>query len=118
MVKLNWARSDGKLKADFAAWLKENRPDDRQPYHKSTDSDSRRTTEKDLLKALGAHRLLRHFKGDWNVAADFSAQFCTDKKGNPKPLYVEQSEWRDAEEKAVTALRQFYQSTFTPKVFG
>jgi hypothetical protein len=118
VVKLNWARSDRKLKADFAAWLKENRPDDRQPYHKSKNSDSRRTTERDLLKALGAYRLLRHFNADWNAAANFSAQFCTDKRGNPKPLYVEQCEWHDAENKAAKALTDFHIHVFTSKVFG
>jgi hypothetical protein len=113
MVSLSWARSDRKLRADFARWLKENRPDDRQPYHRSEDSDSRRTTERDLLKALGAFRLLRHFKGGWEAAANFSQLFCTDKRGNPKPLYVEQSEWRDAEKRARDALSQF-----SKKVFG
>lgn len=117
MVCLSWARSDRKLKADFAEWLKENRPDDRQPYHRSKDSDSRRTTERDLLKVLGAFRLLRHFKGDWKAAADYSEPFCRDKRGNPKPLYVEQSEWRDAEKKAVQALLEFHKKVFSRKVF-
>jgi hypothetical protein len=118
MVSLSWARSDRKLKADFAEWLKKNRPDDRQPYHRSKDSDSRRTTERDLLKALGALRLLRHFKGDWKAAADYSEPFCRDKRGNPKPLYVEQSEWRDAEKRAREALSEFHSKVFTRKVFG
>jgi hypothetical protein len=112
-VKINWARSDRKLKSDFAEWLKENRPDDRQAYHKSKVSDSRRTTERDSLKSLGAWRLLRHFNGDWKKAADYSERFCTDKRGNLKPLYVEQSEWRDAEKRAKDAL-----SEFSKKVFG
>ena len=34
MVSINWARSDRKMKADFAKWLKENRPDDRQAFHR------------------------------------------------------------------------------------
>lgn len=112
LVKFSWARSDRKLRSDFAEWLKENRPDDRQAYHKSKESDSRRTTHRDLLKSLGALRLLRHFK-DWNAAAEYSERFCRDRRGNPKPLYVEQSEWRDAEKRAREAL-----SHFSQKVFG
>lgn len=112
MVSLSWARSDRKLKADFAEWLKENRPDDRQPYHTSKESDSRGTTRRDSLKAVGALRLLRHFKGDWGAAADYSALFCTDKRGNPKPLYVEQSEWGDAKKRAEKALQEFHHQVF------
>ena len=112
LVSFSWARSDRKLKADFVNWLKENRPDDRQPYHKSREDDSRRTTERDLLKALGAMRLLRHFKGNWNKAAEYSENFCVDKRGNPKPLYVEQSEWRDAKKRATEALSEFYRKVF------
>lgn len=118
MVTFSWARSDRKLKADFAEWLKENRPDDRSPYHKTQDSDSRRTTERDLLKALGALRLLRYFKGDWKAAARYSEQFCKDKRGNSKPLYVEQSEWRDAEKRAKRALSEFHRRVFSREVFG
>ncbi len=113
LVSFSWARSDRKLKADFSECLKENRPDHRKAYHKSKDSDSRRTTHRDLLKSLGALRLLRHFKGDWEAAADYSALLCKDKRGNPKPLYVEQSEWREAGKRAKEAL-----SNFSKKVFG
>ena len=112
LVEINWARSDRKLKADFAEWLKENRPDDRQAFHKSKESSSRRTTHRDLLKSLGAWRLLRHFKRDWNSAAEYSELFCKDKRGNPKPLYVEQSEWRDAENRANKALSEFFKKVF------
>lgn len=118
LVKIAWARSDRKLKGDFARWLKDNRPPDRQPYHSSKESDSRRTTERDLLKALGALRLLCHFKGNWNAAADYSALFCTDKRGEPKALYVEQSEWLDAEKRAGEALSEFHRKLFSRKVFG
>jgi hypothetical protein len=108
LIRVNWARSDRKLKADFAAWLKANRPDDRKAFHATKGSDSRRTNHRDLLKFLGADRLLRHFKGDWLKAADFSASYCKDKKGQPKSLYVEQSEWADAQQKAKQALREFH----------
>jgi len=118
MVSHSWARSDRRLKADHAQWLKDNRPDDRQPYHRSKDGDSRRTTERDLLKALGAFRLLRHFPGDWRAAAEYSEANCMDKRGNPKPLYVEQSEWRDAEKRAREALSEFHRRVFTMRVFG
>jgi hypothetical protein len=112
LVKLNWARSDRKLKADFAEWLKENRPHDRQPFHKMREDDSRRTTERELLKALGALRLLRHFRGDWRAAADYTSGYCKDKRGNFKPLYAEQSEWHDAEKRAQKALGEFQQKVF------
>jgi hypothetical protein len=117
LFRFSWSRSDRKLRADFAEWLKENRPDDLQPYHKSNQSDSRRTTERDLLKALGATRLLRHFNGDWQAAADYSSLFCRDKRGNPKPLYVEQSEWRDTKNRAEKALKDFHMKAFSRKVF-
>jgi hypothetical protein len=112
LFHFSWARSDRKLKADFAKWLKENRPADRPAYHVSQKSDSRRTTKRDLLKGLGAYRLLRHFNGDWNAAADYSARFLKDKRGNPKALYVEQSEWRDAEKRALQALTEFFKKVF------
>jgi hypothetical protein len=112
LVKLNWARSDRKLKADFAEWLKENRPDDRQPFHELREDDSRRTTERELLKALGALRLLRHFQGDWGAAAGYSGSFCKDKQGKAKPLYAEQSEWRDAEKRVQKALGEFQKKVF------
>jgi hypothetical protein len=118
VLSWHWARSNRNLKADFAKLLKEIRPDDRQPYHKSKDSDSRRTTKRELLKALGAFRLLRHFKDDWNAAAKYSEAFCRDKSGNPKPLYVEPSEWRDAQKRAQDALNEFHTKTFSIKVFG
>ena len=107
LVRVHWARSDRNLKADFAHWLKENRPDDRQSFHASKHSDSRRTTFRDLLKALGAARLLRHFKQNWKNASDFSALFCKDGHSNPKSLYEEQTEWRRAAVRAEQAIQDF-----------
>jgi hypothetical protein len=118
LVSFSWARSDRKLKDDFAEWLKKNRPDDRQPFHKSNTSTSRRTTESDILKALGAFRLLRHFRGDWLAAAEYSQKFFKDKKGQPKPLYVEQSEWADADKRAREHLQVFEKRAFEKKGFG
>lgn len=105
LIRVNWARSDRKLKADFAAWLKANRPDDRKAFHAGKSTDSRRTNFRDLLKFLGAYRLLRHFKGDWRKAAEFSASYT-------KALYAEQSEWTDAQQKAKQALRDFHSKVF------
>ena len=107
LFQINWARSDRRLKDDFAKWLKENRPDDRQALYNAEASASRRTSHRDLLKALGAFRLLRHFAGDWQQAAGFSVLFRRNGKGIPSPLYAEQSEWRDAEKRAKQALEQF-----------
>ena len=53
-------------------------------------------TDADLLKALGAYRLLAHFEGKWKEAADWSQKNRRDNE----PLYSDQPEWIKARKKA------------------
>jgi len=59
-------------------------------------------TEADLLKALGAFRLLRHFEGDWEKAAEWSAN----SNDEETPLYSGQSEWIKARKKVEKFMNQ------------
>ena len=96
-----WARSDNKLLRDFAEWLKNNRPKDQPGFQLSPHGASRRTTPKDLLKALSAFRLIRHFKGRIQAAKDYyhliTGTF----------LYKDDSAWTTAKEKAEREIRRF-----------
>jgi hypothetical protein len=89
-----WARSDSKLKGDFGQWLNDNRPPDQPGFQKSAHGGSRTTTPRDLLKALGALRLMRAYKRDVDRACDYTRKVLR------KPLYKEQPEWIKAANKA------------------
>ncbi len=101
MVRVNWSRSNRKLKADFAEWLKDNRPDDRQDLSISNPKFSRGTTHREKLKALGAARVLAFFNGKAAKALKFA------EKPENHMLPVEHSSWNKAEKKAVRFLREF-----------
>jgi hypothetical protein len=97
-----WARSNRKLKKDFEDWLNDNRPPDKPGFQKSAHGGSRTTTPRDLLKALGALRLMKAFKR--NV---MNARCHTLDTPLSKPLYKEQAAWIDAAKKAEEHLRVF-----------
>jgi len=96
-----WARSDSKLTRDFVEWLKENRPKDQPGFQVSAHGGSRRTTPRDLLKALAAFRLIRHFKGDVQAARDHYHEVIG------TFLYKDDSAWSKAEKKALQEIRHF-----------
>lgn len=106
VFSVDWNRSNTALKQDFGNWLNDTRPKDQVDFHSSPESDSRRTTHRELLKALGVWRLLRDFNGDVDAAADFT------QNETGKSLYAEESEWRKAKKKAEIELATFQ------KVFG
>ena len=106
VFSLYWARSDKKLLEDFKQWLEENRPAAQPPFHKTRESTSRKTSYKDLLKVLGALRLLRAFKSDWDAAASHTVKICG------RSLYAEQKGWLDAEVKAHKEIRDFQTRMF------
>ena len=107
MVTFSWARSDSKLKKDFAAWLKANRPNDRRAFQSSGASDTRRSSERERLKYLGARRLLDHLNQDWDRAIEHTESRLVDKLGIPKGLFGEQSEWIRAKSKCNRAMKEF-----------
>jgi len=97
-----WARSDRKLTRDFAKWLKESRPKDQPGFQVSRHGGSRRTTPRDLLKALAALRLVRAFKGDVTTA-----RFHTLETPLDKPLYKDQAAWIKATNRAKREIEIF-----------
>lgn len=107
LVTFSWARSDRKMKKDFTAWLKANRPKDRKDFQSSGAADSRRTSEREKLKYLGALRLLDHFHKDWNRASEYTESRLVDKHGNPKGLFGEQSDWNRAKLKYKGSMEEF-----------
>jgi hypothetical protein len=100
-----WARSTSKLKKDFEQWLKNNRPKDQPGFQKSAQGGSRHTTPGDLLKALGALRLMRAFRGN-----AMKARCHTLDSPLSKPLYKEQTAWINAARKAEEHLVIFQRS--------
>ena len=101
VFSLCWPRSDRMLLKDFKNWLEENRPKDQPPFERTGAAPSRKTSHKDLLKALGAVRLLRAFDGNFQEARFHSLDAAD------KPLYKDQSAWRKAMRKAEDEIECF-----------
>jgi hypothetical protein len=101
VVSWCWPRSDRKLLQDFKKWLEENRPPDQPPLHKTGESPTRKTSHKDLLKALGALRLLRAFKNNFRKAYDHAWEVLD------KPLYKDQAAWIKAKNRAEQEIETF-----------
>jgi hypothetical protein len=106
VVSWCWPRSDRKLLQDFKKWLEENRPPDQPPLHKTGQSPTRKTSHKDLLKALGALRLIRAFKNDFSEAR-YHAWEVLD-----KPLYKDQAAWIKAKNRAEREIETFQSTMF------
>jgi hypothetical protein len=101
VVSWCWPRSDRKLLQDFKKWLEENRPPDQPPLHKTGESTTRKTSHKDLLKALGALRLTRAFKNNFSEAR-YHAWEVLD-----RPLYKDQAAWIKAKNRAGQEIEAF-----------
>jgi hypothetical protein len=101
VVSWCWPRSDRKLLQDFKKWLEENRPTDQPPFHKTSESTSRKTSHRDLLKALGALRLTRAFKNDFGKACNHAWAVLD------KPLYKDQAAWIKATNRAKQQIETF-----------
>jgi hypothetical protein len=89
-----WARSNSKLKEDFGQWLEDKRPKNQPGFQKSAHGGSRTTTPRDLLKALGALRLMTAYERHVERARDHSWKVLG------KPLYKDQAAWIKAAKKA------------------
>jgi hypothetical protein len=101
VFSFNWPRSNRMLLQDFKRWLEENRPEDQPSYESTSSGSSRKTSHKDLLKALAALRLLRSFKDNFEEAR-FHSMDAAD-----RPLYSDQSAWRKAVVKAEQEIEHF-----------
>ena len=97
---IDWGKTNTALRNEFMQWLRQNRPLDISPQEKRGTS-----TTRDVLKALGAMRLLRGLT--WKQAADYTGKFHADKQGEQKPLYVEPSEWNNARQRAEKTIAEF-----------
>ena len=89
-VEIDFSASKEAIKESFERWL--------GSVHKNSEIvvESRGgVTDADLLKALGAYRLVKQL-GHWTEAAEWSANNSSDNK----PLYENQSEWIKARKKA------------------
>lgn len=109
----SWARGDPKLLEDYARWLRDNRPPDKQDYNKTHPEESRKASYREKLKFLGALRLLEHFDKDCSLiaweAAKAYAESCLKQHGDPadrpdrsgyKAVYQDQSSWTRKAEQA------------------
>jgi len=97
VFKIDWGKSNAQLRREFEAWLQYWRAlTQAKPIEKRG-----RTSPRDLLKKLGAYRLLKEMP--WDKASDLTAEILS--KG--EPLYSEQSAWLRAEREAKIAIKTF-----------
>jgi len=97
VFKIDWAKTNAQLGREFEAWLQHWRT-----LTKAKAIERRgRTSPGDLLKKLGAYRLLKEMP--WDEASDITVKILP--KGNP--LYSEQSAWLRAEREARAAIETF-----------
>jgi hypothetical protein len=93
--RIDWQRSDSEILADFAAWLKEYRPKAfMSPIGDRGGGNSSRCAKAEL-KALGALRLLRHYKNWQDIPLEAS-------------IYEKQDSWMTAHQKAKERLKSFH----------
>lgn len=94
--RIDWRRSDREIRADFAAWLREYRPKAlTSGAHSKTGAGAVLRQLKTELKALGALRLLRHYKNQQNLPEEAAR------------LYRGQASWIKAQQKAESRLKLF-----------
>lgn len=100
VFEINWNFSKRQLVETFADWATQNRPADMKAVDLRGKSKWR-----DLLKALGAYRLLSHHSVE--EAKLITQTAPTSKELNPPPLYEHDSSWSRARKLAEKALIQF-----------
>jgi len=91
--EIEWTASDDAIKKSFARWLAQARP-----FKEAVQKKSGQLSPRELLKYLGAFRLLRAYGGDWDAA-----QACVVEHGigSPwTPSYSDERAWRRATQKA------------------
>jgi hypothetical protein len=91
-LKLDWSLGNPRLIEQFKSWLENNEPPNREIV-----GGKGSTSARDLLKVLGALRLLE------TMSAEEAAEHTQQKLG--EPLYSEASAWSRAKEKALCQLR-------------
>jgi len=89
-AEIDWSYSKTAIVESFKRWL-----DSAHPNGEMVVENRGGVEDADLLKVLGAYRLLKHF-GDWEKARQWSME----KSKDGKPVYVGQSEWIKARRKA------------------
>ncbi|RBP41473.1 hypothetical protein DES53_107305 [Roseimicrobium gellanilyticum] len=90
-IEVDWAASDEALKASFEKWLERHRPS----FFPVKETRGR-TDAFELLKLLGAFRLLRHY-GNWEDALNaVGDEHC----GEHAPRYASESSWNRARRQA------------------
>ena len=98
-VEIDWTASDEAILTAFAKWRDANRPS-----HAVILESRGRGGARELLKFLGAYRLMRSFENDSVGAADWVAERGPEpvkgKKTDMVPRYGDESAWRKAAGKA------------------
>jgi len=92
-VEIEWTASDDAIKNSFSRWLAQARP-----FKDAVQKKSGQLSHRELLKYLGAFRLMRAYGGDWDVAQGCAVKHGT---GSPwTPSYSDERAWRRAKKKA------------------
>ena len=99
VLRIPWYESNKRLCNRFEAWLKKNRPEGAREL-----GGSGSTAPGDWLKKLGAFRLLRHCRGNWQLAAEMSAR----PHPEAKALYENQATWENAAQEINDSLEAMY----------
>lgn len=101
VFSFDWARSNRSLIEDFRKFLVKHRPNDQPPLESTRNAPSRKATHKELLKALGALRLIRACKDNAGAAHEYSDSVTG------SLLFKDESAWHKAKRKARAEIATF-----------
>ena len=106
LCSIDWSKPTNQLIRDFDDWVRANRP---PAAAKPTKSEPNERRSRDLLKALAAFRLLRHFHrgGVSQENAITTAMEFTQRQKKQPPLYATREAWLRAVERARQHLLNF-----------
>jgi hypothetical protein len=103
-VEIDWTESLDAIKKAFAQWLQKNQPTSELIWEKRG-----RVSDRELLKYLGALRLLRAFH-DWQKADEYAAAKGSGTKWTPS--YIDHAGWIRARKKATEMIQNGF--VFSP----
>ncbi len=98
-VEVDWTATDDAIELRFRQWVKDNRPTAELIWEKRG-----RVTDRELLKFLGASRLLGHFHNKWDDVVNWVEEHGRGTIHTPN--YSDQSGWLRASKKAKSLMKQ------------
>jgi hypothetical protein len=107
-VEVDWKASNDAIKKAFEQWLIENRP----PYAVHLDQTGR-VSDRELLKYLGAYRLLQDAENNWETANEWAAKFGQGTMWTPR--YSDKRAWERPKRQAKEMINKGV--TLTPAAF-